>query len=317
MSEALQLVSEHLPQALEKLVAKGDLSSLAAPERLNYYKAVCESLGLNPMTQPFGYIQFRDGGLQLYAKKDATEQLRKINKVSLECLSEEFNEKLKCYIVKVRATDGSGRQDFGTGAVSTANAKPWELPNLIMKAETKAKRRATLSICGLGFLDESELHSVNDAEVVEPDDLPKIKGHPNPFMNEDAPEDETPKSEEGPRDPAEEVPEPPEETEVSEPASEPAPSGTDHLNVTKPQVNKLWEIVRASVDHDEDEARAKMKEYLEVANAQSTAELTRGEYNVICAGVEKGEWPEEWARALAAVPTTGKHGDVDPNKPPF
>jgi hypothetical protein len=35
-----------------------------------------------------------------------------------------------------------------------------------MKAETKAKRRVTLSICGLGFLDESELESVRGARVV-------------------------------------------------------------------------------------------------------------------------------------------------------
>ena len=34
------------------------------------------------------------------------------------------------------------------------------LANAIMKTETKAKRRATLSICGLGFLDESEIETI-------------------------------------------------------------------------------------------------------------------------------------------------------------
>jgi hypothetical protein len=33
-----------------------------------------------------------------------------------------------------------------------------------MKAETKAKRRATLSLCGLGMLDETEVASVPEAK---------------------------------------------------------------------------------------------------------------------------------------------------------
>ncbi len=43
-----------------------------------------------------------------------------------------------------------------------------------MKAETKAKRRVTLSICGLGMLDESEVPSVKGAEVV-PVEIPAPK----------------------------------------------------------------------------------------------------------------------------------------------
>jgi hypothetical protein len=48
-----------------------------------------------------------------------------------------------------------------------------------MKAETKAKRRVTLSISGLGFLDESEIETIKDAVKVEPliseEDLVMIK----------------------------------------------------------------------------------------------------------------------------------------------
>jgi hypothetical protein len=43
---------------------------------------------------------------------------------------------------------------------------PEELANAFMKAETKAKRRVTLSICGLGFLDESEIESIAEAKRV-------------------------------------------------------------------------------------------------------------------------------------------------------
>jgi hypothetical protein len=46
-----------------------------------------------------------------------------------------------------------------------ANVKGEFRANLIMKAVTKAKRRVTLSICGLGFLDESEVESIADAKT--------------------------------------------------------------------------------------------------------------------------------------------------------
>jgi hypothetical protein len=39
------------------------------------------------------------------------------------------------------------------------------LANALMKAETKSKRRVTLSICGLGFLDETEADSIPGAVV--------------------------------------------------------------------------------------------------------------------------------------------------------
>jgi hypothetical protein len=38
--------------------------------------------------------------------------------------------------------------------------------NAIMKAVTKAKRRVTLSICGLGFLDETEVETIPEAKPV-------------------------------------------------------------------------------------------------------------------------------------------------------
>jgi len=38
-----------------------------------------------------------------------------------------------------------------------------------MKAESKAKRRVTLSICGLGMLDESETSTIPDAQTVQLD----------------------------------------------------------------------------------------------------------------------------------------------------
>jgi hypothetical protein len=54
----------------------------------------------------------------------------------------------------------NGRRDESTGAVYVANKKGDDLCNTYMRGETKAKRRVTLSICGLGILDESELDTL-------------------------------------------------------------------------------------------------------------------------------------------------------------
>ena len=52
------------------------------------------------------------------------------------------------------------------GAVNIAGLKGEAYANAIMKAETKAKRRATLDLLGLGVLDESEADSIPNATTV-------------------------------------------------------------------------------------------------------------------------------------------------------
>jgi len=47
--------------------------------------------------------------------------------------------------------------------------KPDDRAHAVMKAETKAKRRVTLSLIGLGWLDESEIESIPDARPVRVD----------------------------------------------------------------------------------------------------------------------------------------------------
>jgi hypothetical protein len=152
-------------EAIEKVLLGGDLSSLSVDQRLEYYNAVCKSLGLNPLTRPFAYIAF-DGKLMLYARKDCTEQLRKIHGIAIV----ESNGSMEdgFYTVFVKAQDKHGRTDTGTGVVEIGNLKGKDRANAIMKCETKAKRRATLSMAGLGFLDESELDTVPEYGAVSP-----------------------------------------------------------------------------------------------------------------------------------------------------
>ncbi|HEY8415654.1 MAG TPA: hypothetical protein VIK99_07780 [Thermaerobacter sp.] len=153
---------------IEKVVVEGDLSRLTPAERVAYYRRVCESLGLNPYTKPFDYIQL-NGKLVLYARKDATEQLRKRDGISIQIVAREFLSNLGIYAVTARATAKDGRVDESIGAVHVAGLKGEALANALMKAETKAKRRVTLSICGLGWLDESEIADIPEARPVSVD----------------------------------------------------------------------------------------------------------------------------------------------------
>lgn len=175
--EALQINNN----IVESLVLQGDISKMQPSQKVDYYKWLCDSLGLNPATQPFQIIKFQ-GKEILYAKKDATDQLRKIHKVSVfeKSIDTAFADK-GIYVVNVKVQDGTGRTDIGTGAVVMGNQSGEALANLIMKAETKAKRRATLSICGLGMLDESELDTmpphtvapVNEVNIIPMKETPK------------------------------------------------------------------------------------------------------------------------------------------------
>jgi hypothetical protein len=147
------------PRVIEQVLLAGDLSKLTPDQRLSYYNRVCESLGLNPLTQPFAYLKL--GGREiLYAKKDATEQLRMIHHISIDPAGFTREVIEGVYIVTAPASTPSGRTDVSTGAVAIEGLKGENRANAMMKAETKAKRRVTLSICGLGMLDETEIDTI-------------------------------------------------------------------------------------------------------------------------------------------------------------
>jgi len=145
------------PEIIRSLVLDGDLSKMNQDQKVEYYNRFCHSLGLNPLTQPFQLIKFQ-GKEKMYATKDCTEQLRKIHGVSItDVTTQQIGD---IFVVTAKAKDSTGKTDVATGAVNIKGLGGENLANALMKGETKAKRRATLSICGLGMLDESELDTM-------------------------------------------------------------------------------------------------------------------------------------------------------------
>lgn len=154
-------------EVIERVITSGDLSRMDAQGRVAFYWRTCESLGLNPLTQPFRYLQL-DGKLTLYATKDATEQLRRVNRVSVTGLERSVDDNLGILTVVAHGRTPDGREDASSGIVSIRGLSGQALANTMMKAETKAKRRLTLALVGLGFLDESEVDATGGS-VVDPD----------------------------------------------------------------------------------------------------------------------------------------------------
>ena len=144
-------------KVIQTITGSGDLGQLSENERAQYLISLCESVGLNPLSRPIELMTFQ-GRMVPYAKKDCTDQLRKRHGVSIEIVSKEHSDGY--YIVTARAKDDSGRADEDIGAVFIGGNKGEGFANAIMKAHTKAKRRVTLSFCGLGILDESEVEDM-------------------------------------------------------------------------------------------------------------------------------------------------------------
>lgn len=152
------------PKALASLMIKGDLSGFNEEQRVEYYKYRCAELGLDPATQPFSLLSLQ-GKVVLYANKSCTEQLRQIHGISVTSSKVDVGQDV--VIVQVTGQDKTGRIDTGIGVVTIKGLLGDQYCNAIMKAETKAKRRLTLSLSGLAVMDETEVETVAGATKLE------------------------------------------------------------------------------------------------------------------------------------------------------
>lgn len=148
--------------AILAVLTEGNLSRLTLPQRVDYLNALCAGVGLNPLTQPIQFHTYQ-GKTVPYATKGAAEQLRKIHGVSVKIVDRRKDGDL--FIVTAQATTKDGRTDESLAALDVAGLAGERLANALMKTETKAKRRVTLSIIGLSILDETELEDMRRAEA--------------------------------------------------------------------------------------------------------------------------------------------------------
>ncbi len=192
---------QDIVSAVQSALITGDLSGLSEEQRVGYYLKVCESVGLNPFTKPLEYIQM-DGPdntkkTVLYATKDAAAQLRSKHGIDVTKVEKEVDGDTGLIFVTVYGRNAAGRQDSEMGVVSIVGYKKGggtyqltgdRLANAYMKAITKAKRRLALSLCGLGWMDETEIETIPNAQVLQtqlPEVLPPPQSVPDDYFEGD------------------------------------------------------------------------------------------------------------------------------------
>ncbi len=144
-------------KVIDSIVLRGDLSGLGPAERTRFYVQMCEGLGLNPHAQPFAFLRL-NGKEVLYATRGATDQLAAMHRVTRRIIDGPKVIDLagtKLVYAVCEASLPNGRVETATATLPVIDPV-----NMLMKAETKAKRRATLSILGLGVLDEMEIETI-------------------------------------------------------------------------------------------------------------------------------------------------------------
>lgn len=266
----IETPKDNAATAMERVLVVGDLAKLSTEERVQYYGMVCNSVGLNPLTRPFEYITL-NGKLTLYARKDATDQLRQLHNLSVQIVSRELVGD-DCYVVTARATNPGGRCDESIGAVNVGKLTGEAKCNAMMRAETKAKRRVTLSFCGLGLLDETEIETIPSAK-------PEVERIKEPIQI-------APPVSAAPRIVADLTPEP-----VVEPAPKPEPpklvskalAGKLHMRFRE----ELREDLRSAADEMLSEFLAK-RGFVDAAGRGSAAAVTVADYATV--GIEAVKW---------------------------
>ncbi len=212
MKQSQALMERNQSRQLDKVLIQGDLTGLTPDQRLDYANALCKAMGISLLFQPFEFIYMkRSGRTVCYAKRSCAEQLRKKHKISIRITSRERVDNL--YVVTAHAQMGK-REDEAIGAVNIGGLRGEDLANALLKAETKAKRRVTLSLCGLGMLDEVEARETAEREAEEESAQGAVAVQEKIAETKERPEFESIQTQDANPTPTEESPTPTEEYRI-------------------------------------------------------------------------------------------------------
>lgn len=167
---ATEEITEPTPQdmlAIDAALMRGSYGALTVSQRLALVKRKCDLLGVHIEFGPFVWGSM-NGKLALIPTKNLSQQLRANKQISVDVIERVLDVERGIYSVRVRTTGPDHRHDEDIGIVSILNLKGEALGNAMMTAETKAKNRATLSHCGVGGTDETEIPQVSGGSLTAP-----------------------------------------------------------------------------------------------------------------------------------------------------
>jgi len=163
-------ISDEMAGMLARMEAqKSDPRAMTAEERAGYVATLCRALRLNPLTRPAQFINL-SGREVLYLTRTATDQLAAMHNLNRRTVDGPRVVDIcgtKVGVCTVEVSLPSGRSETATATLPAA-----DFVNLYMKLETKAKRRGTLSILGLGVLGEDEVETIPGAQRSTLNDTP-------------------------------------------------------------------------------------------------------------------------------------------------
>jgi hypothetical protein len=162
-----------MDNSFENIMAKiiesfGDFSVLTKEEINTYTSFLCDKYGLDKSTQPIRFIKDKNSeNIIPYLTRNATDQLRKNLGISVIEENIQFSPNGLACIVTVKVQDKEGRTDMDTGSVFIGGLVGNEYSDKIMTCVTKAKKRATISLSGIGILDETEVQGIAEGVLRE------------------------------------------------------------------------------------------------------------------------------------------------------
>lgn len=157
-------------QVIAMVADGGDISHLSNSERRALLAKLTNYLHLNPHTQNFIIFKDPNGRYRIYATKECCNQLKHNLGINMWVSDPVFGPDSKLPIlvsVKANGTNKHGRSGEDIGSVSLVNVPPEEYSNHVMFAVTKAKRRLTLDLSGLGVLSDVEVYDIKGCEIID------------------------------------------------------------------------------------------------------------------------------------------------------
>lgn len=148
------------------LGGNGDISNHTYSEKKAIIIQICNSLGLRYETNPIHIYKRHDvGGEFIYVTKEGCAQLRHIYNININNI---YVPKIinNVLIVKASGENIYGRKSTELGSIFLSKEiKDEKLSWAILTATTKAKRRLTLCLSGLGLLADIEATELGEAIV--------------------------------------------------------------------------------------------------------------------------------------------------------
>ncbi|HEY9699661.1 MAG TPA: hypothetical protein V6D10_20540 [Trichocoleus sp.] len=158
-------------EILGRVFTSNGVHGLTAIERRMYYRWQCHRLGLDPYSFPFDYIETKDNRLVLFPNQRATDQLRKNRDLSVKVVDRQIVDGIVIATAACIELDGRETQADGTAELVDKYDKPLKgqlKAQAFEKADTRARRRATLAACGLSSEFQEESGRIMSAAIYDP-----------------------------------------------------------------------------------------------------------------------------------------------------